>query len=80
VIGIDDNFFEMGGTSLLTQRLANQLEKVLTSMSATTIYQYPTIVKLCEFVENTSQTFSLTFQYQKRISMDIHNRYGRTFS
>jgi hypothetical protein len=44
----------MGGTSLLTQRLANQLEKSLDfNVSATTIYQYPTIAKLCEFVENT---------------------------
>jgi amino acid adenylation domain-containing protein len=53
MIGIDDNFFEMGGTSLLTQRLANQLRESLDfNVSATTIYQYPTISGLCEFIEN----------------------------
>ncbi|WP_197413385.1 polyketide synthase [Flavobacterium sp. TAB 87] len=52
LIGIDDNFFEMGGTSLLTQRVVSVLkERLDLKMSVTTIYQYATIARLCEFLE-----------------------------
>ncbi|WP_317045035.1 polyketide synthase [Flavobacterium segetis] len=52
IIGIDDNFFEMGGSSLLTQRLVFQLNKQMNlNVSATNIYQYPTISLLIKYLE-----------------------------
>jgi hypothetical protein len=51
--------FEMGGTSLLTQRLANQLRKVLTSMSRHNYLSISYNSKLCEFVENTKAAIPL---------------------
>ncbi len=61
VIGIDDNFFEMGGTSLLTQRVATTLRKRLNlDVTVTNIYQYPTIASLSEFLEAANKPFSLT--------------------
>ncbi len=59
-IGIDDNFFEMGGTSLLTQRVATLVGQSLKQkIPITKIYQYPTIATLSEYIENESKTVSL---------------------
>ncbi|MCW2121111.1 polyketide synthase [Flavobacterium sp. 7A] len=53
-IGMDDNFFEMGGTSLLTQRTASFLRKKHAfTISVTNIYQYPTVGSLSSFLEPT---------------------------
>ncbi len=66
VIGIDDNFFEMGGTSLLTQRVVTLLRKRLNlNVSVTNIYQYPTIAALCDFLEVTKKTILLNFSKNK---------------
>ncbi|EDP70119.1 non-ribosomal peptide synthetase [Flavobacteriales bacterium ALC-1] len=51
-IGIDDNFFEMGGNSLLTQKVAVLITQILNiDIPVTKIYQYPTIAKLSEHIE-----------------------------
>lgn len=48
-IGIHDNFFEMGGHSLLAARLSDQLEQVFDChLPLTTIFQVPTVVQLAE--------------------------------
>lgn len=61
VIGIDDNFFEMGGTSLLTQRVVSILRKQLNlKIAVTNIYQYPTIATLSEYLEVNNKSFTLT--------------------
>lgn len=61
VIGIDDNFFEMGGTSLLTQRVVSILRKQLNlKIAVTNIYQYPTIATLTEYLDVNNKSFSLT--------------------
>ncbi|WP_299124660.1 polyketide synthase [uncultured Winogradskyella sp.] len=50
-IGIDDNFFEMGGTSLLTQKVVALLKEELgLEVPVAKIYQYPTISELSEFL------------------------------
>lgn len=56
-IGIDDNFFEMGGTSLLTQKVSAQLKSQLDlGVPVTKIYQYPTIAALAKFLESDTDT------------------------
>ncbi len=55
-IGIDDNFFEMGGTSLLTQKVVSLMKKRLNlSISVTKIFQYPTIAALSEFLKTDAE-------------------------
>ena len=56
VIGIDDNFFEMGGTSLLAQKVVYKIRKSSNlDVSVTNIYQYPTISSLCKSHESADQ-------------------------
>ncbi|TRX27556.1 amino acid adenylation domain-containing protein [Flavobacterium franklandianum] len=66
VVGIDDNFFEMGGTSILTQRIVTILRKCLSeNISVSNLYRYPTIATLSEYlaVQNKSQN---VIDYSKR--------------
>jgi amino acid adenylation domain-containing protein len=59
IIGIDDNFFEMGGTSLLTQRVVTVIRQNLKlNISVANIYQYPTISTLCQFLEEKEKSAS----------------------
>ena len=65
-IGVDDNFFEMGGTSLLSQKVVNLIRKKLKlNISVTKIYQYPTVSSLSKHIElkeNTANYFSFSKQ------------------
>ncbi|MEL0650000.1 amino acid adenylation domain-containing protein [Algibacter sp. TI.3.09] len=56
-IGIDDNFFEMGGTSLLTQKVATLMRKRFKlKIPVTKIYQHPTIKEIATYIENDDKT------------------------
>ncbi|WP_252723820.1 polyketide synthase [Winogradskyella psychrotolerans] len=51
-VGIDDNFFEMGGNSLLTQKVAALIaERLNLKVPVTKMYQFPTISGLAKFLE-----------------------------
>lgn len=51
-IGISDNFFEMGGTSLLAQKtVATLRQKFNYDVPIIKLYQHPTIVELSNFLE-----------------------------
>ena len=59
VIGINDNFFEMGGTSLITQKVATLIRQRLNlAVPVTKIYQYPTIAEISEYIDTESKTES----------------------
>lgn len=61
LIGIDDNFFEMGGNSILTQRVATAIkERLRLDIAVTKIYQYPTIASLSEFLAEDNKSISLS--------------------
>lgn len=47
-IGLDDNFFEMGGNSLLAQRTVALLAEVGLTVAVTKLYQFPTVGGLAE--------------------------------
>ncbi|NAS32279.1 amino acid adenylation domain-containing protein [Flavobacteriaceae bacterium R38] len=74
-IGIDDNFFEMGGTSLLTQKVATLMRRRLKlKVPVTKIYQYPTIALLSDYLEESSKEDSFTdytTQRKDKISGDV---------
>ncbi|REE25491.1 amino acid adenylation domain-containing protein [Winogradskyella pacifica] len=70
-IGIDDNFFEMGGNSLLTQKVAVLIaENLNVKVPVTKIYQYPTIAGLANFFEldQNKSTFAQSKRKNKRHS------------
>ncbi|MCU7694196.1 polyketide synthase [Haoranjiania flava] len=50
-VGIDDNFFENGGNSLLAQRLASSLQQEYSyDLPVTIVYQYPTVSQLSGYL------------------------------
>jgi amino acid adenylation domain-containing protein len=68
VIGIDDNFFDLGGTSLLTQKVTTLLRKRFNlKVPVTKIYQFPTIAGISEYLQgNTASALVGTSRKQKK--------------
>ncbi|MEH2206139.1 MAG: amino acid adenylation domain-containing protein [Nostoc sp.] len=61
-IGIHDNFFEIGGHSLLLVRVHSQLQEILKAeLSTLDLFRYPTISSLAEFL-NSSPNITEFFQ------------------
>ncbi|WP_052825919.1 type I polyketide synthase [Neotamlana nanhaiensis] len=60
-VGINDNFFDMGGTSLLAQKVtASMIKNIDDSFSVSKIYTNPTIKQLSETIEQFNDaTFTL---------------------
>ena len=59
-VGIDENFFDLGGHSLLVVQLHNQLKEILDlPLSLTDLYQYPTIRSLSDFLSSGGRDESL---------------------
>ncbi len=59
-LGIDDNFFDLGGHSLLVVVLHRQLrEQVEPSLSLTDLYRFPTIRTLCDHLANDESGMAL---------------------
>ena len=55
-IGLDDNFFDLGGHSLLVMRMRSELQKVLErEVTVIDLFAYPTIRTLAEFLERGQQ-------------------------
>jgi amino acid adenylation domain-containing protein len=51
-VGIDDNFFDMGGTSLMVMRLINQVnQKTESYLRLASLYQLPTIRQLAQKID-----------------------------
>ena len=67
-IGINDNFFEMGGTSLLAQRVSTKLRQQFNlEIPVTKIYQYPTISELFNYLDtDTKEIDPLNFLKPKQ--------------
>ncbi|MBT9317709.1 polyketide synthase [Leptothoe spongobia] len=54
-VGIDDNFFDLGGNSLLLTQVHRKLvEQIDASLSIVTLFQCPTIRGLAEYLSKTS--------------------------
>jgi acyl transferase domain-containing protein/acyl-CoA synthetase (AMP-forming)/AMP-acid ligase II/acyl carrier protein len=50
-VGIHDNFFELGGHSLLMIRVLKRLQEIIDQdISMITLFQYPTIASLCNYL------------------------------
>ncbi|MFP4846278.1 amino acid adenylation domain-containing protein [Winogradskyella sp. PE311] len=65
-VGVDDNFFEMGGTSLLTQKVVVLIaEKLKIKVPITKLYQHPTIAQLVKFLEPSKNKKAISQQKRK---------------
>ena len=64
-IGVEDNFFELGGNSLLLMQVLSQLTPEY-DLSAITLFQYPTIADLAEYLNSDRNTESFAVQQGKR--------------
>jgi hypothetical protein len=54
-IGVDDNFFDVGGHSLLVVRMHRQLRELISEpVSLTDLYRFPTIRSLTAFLSRGS--------------------------
>ncbi|AXT51937.1 amino acid adenylation domain-containing protein [Aquimarina sp. BL5] len=52
-IGIEDNFFEQGGHSILAIRLISQLRETLKiDLGVETVFQYPVLKEMAKYIEN----------------------------
>jgi amino acid adenylation domain-containing protein len=52
-VGIQDNFFDLGGTSLLLARVHGKLQRIIgKDVPILTLFQYPSISSLCDFLNS----------------------------
>lgn len=59
-VGIHDNFFEIGGHSLLLVTVHSQLQKILKSeLSTLDLFRYPTINSLAEYLSSSPNSTEL---------------------
>lgn len=60
-IGIDENFFALGGTSLVAARISTAITEAFgVQVSPRTLYELPTVARLAEFIDLTHQAASTT--------------------
>ncbi|SOD19616.1 type I polyketide synthase [Pedobacter xixiisoli] len=70
-IGVDDNFFEMGGNSLLAQKTVAQLKQLHQKVvPIKVIYQGATAAKIASFIEGKQTKPTLKFAKQDRIAIN----------
>lgn len=56
-VGVNDNFFDLGGDSLLVGQISRKLEETFQrKVSMTDVFEYPTIKELAAFLEGGQQT------------------------
>jgi len=66
-VGIDDNFFDLGGHSLLLLRVHGQLtENLENEISLIELFQYPTIAALAAHLDRGSRDEEIAAERQKR--------------
>ncbi len=71
-IGVSDNFFEIGGTSLLAQKtVANLRQYYSYDIPIIKLYQYPTISELSRFLKPNKDFKFKTYTKRQRSSQDI---------
>ena len=71
-LGIEDNYFALGGDSLVATRLISEIQKIFNcKISIRAIFENPTIKALARVIDQTEHEFSSTLE----IRPDLVNRY-----
>jgi amino acid adenylation domain-containing protein len=66
-VGIDDNFFDLGGNSLLSLRLVSRLQKELDiALPVVKLFQYPTIRSLAKYLSQGERQDSQPKEERKK--------------
>ncbi|SPF40209.1 putative Phenylalanine racemase (ATP-hydrolyzing) [Candidatus Sulfotelmatobacter kueseliae] len=66
-VGIDDSFFDLGGNSLAAVRMVNQYHtRFGREIPPVKVFQYPTIAKLAEFLEESESKSDLVAEAEER--------------
>ncbi|MEM7555656.1 MAG: amino acid adenylation domain-containing protein [Cyanobacteria bacterium P01_A01_bin.84] len=74
-VGINDNFFDLGGNSLLMLQVNNKLRAILQrDMSVVTMFQNPTIYSLAEYLSQTTKERSLFEPMRDRVRKQVEAR------
>jgi acyl transferase domain-containing protein/acyl-CoA synthetase (AMP-forming)/AMP-acid ligase II/acyl carrier protein len=81
-VGIEDNFFELGGNSLLLMEMLSKLQQEFTFLAAVTLFQYPTVAALAEYLSSNQSSNQKSSERQQGIERGksrrqaIKNRVG----
>jgi amino acid adenylation domain-containing protein len=76
-IGIDDSFFDLGGTSLMAIRMVSQYHtRFGYEIPAVKVFQHPTIAKLGEYLEGSGHEADFLFEAESRSRHQRHPRFG----
>ena len=68
-IGIDDNFFDLGGTSLAAVRMVSLYHRRFDKeIPPVKLFQYPTVSQLCRYLEDSDHSSSPTKEIERRIA------------
>ncbi|WP_225931113.1 beta-ketoacyl synthase N-terminal-like domain-containing protein [Leptolyngbya sp. 7M] len=79
-LSVEENFFELGGTSLLGLQMIARVQKRFNSqIRAVKLYQYPTIRAMARYLDQEQQTGLLTFGQNNQIgdSPALHSTAAR---
>ena len=69
-VGINDNFFDLGGNSLLAVRIVIDIKKSLTAdISVTQLFQYPTVSSLAADLTKSPDDPPITSTIEERAKM-----------
>jgi hypothetical protein len=64
--GVEDNFFDLGGYSLLAVRVLNQLKPSFPSLTLIDIFTYPTVRSLAQSLRQGHKELAASSQGQSR--------------
>lgn len=74
ILGINDNFFEIGGTSLLAQKVATLMRSILKlKIPVTKIYQYPTVLEIAKYLKDHEQPHSSLENIKPKVNNNSSN-------
>jgi acyl carrier protein len=77
-VGLDDNFFDLGGHSLLLVQVHDRLERLLkVKMSLVDLFRYPTIESLAEFLGDVETVSTRLDRAEERVSSQAEMRMKR---
>jgi aryl carrier-like protein len=65
-IGLDDNFFDLGGHSLLVIKMRSELQKLNLDLSVVELFTYTTIRSLAEYVTKRKEKEAVSGQFEQR--------------
>jgi amino acid adenylation domain-containing protein len=73
-VGIQDSFFDLGGTSLMALNILAELQEVHgKNISITQLFQYPTIETISQYLDHGSDISKKEKSYNKKKTSDSHD-------